>query len=270
MYLGIDIGGTKTLLAVFDHSGQVLAEHKIPTAKTYSAFIKSIEAVLLGELKEYEFSYCCCAVPDTTMDRGSGVVDSFGNLSWRNVPIKQDLGHLTSSATTVIENDAKLAALFEFNIMHDVKKLLYITIGTGIGIAVITDGKIDLSAPDTGGHGVLFEHEGKSQQSEDFASGRALAEKYGKRASQITDPGVWQVYAAGLAKVLVHFIELYKPDKVVVGGGIGAHFEKFEDFLKDELLKYQSPKLAIPPVIKAQKPEEAVIYGCYEYIKQNI
>jgi hypothetical protein len=33
--------------------------------------------------------------------------------------------------------------------------------------------------------------------------------------------------------------------------------------------KFNNPLVPIPPVVKAKRPEEAVIYGCYEFIKQN-
>jgi predicted NBD/HSP70 family sugar kinase len=60
-----------------------------------------------------------------------------------------------------------------------------------------------------------------------------------------------------------------QPDVVVVGGGVGAHFEKFQPFLEEALKKINNPLVPVPPLLKAQRPEEAVIYGCYEYIVQN-
>jgi hypothetical protein len=50
---------------------------------------------------------------------------------------------------------------------------------------------------------------------------------------------------------------------------VGAHFEKFQPFLEEALKKINNPLVPVPHLLKAQRPEEAVIYGCYEYIVQN-
>ena len=51
---------------------------------------------------------------------------------------------------------------------------------------------------------------------------------------------------------------------VVLGGGVGHYLEKYHHLLVTELKKYATPMVPIPPIIKAQRPEEAVVYGCYD------
>jgi glucokinase len=268
-YLGIDIGGTKTLVAVFDHAGQIVFEQKIKTTNDYAQFLAELGKVIETVTQKYTVKAACCAITAVEFDRERGIGRTFGNLDWVDAPIKDDLGKLLGNVPVYVENDAKLAALFEFNIIGEFKKILYITIGTGVGIALVVDGVIDTQVGDAGGRGFMLEYDGQQKAWDDIASGRFIFEHYGKKASEITDPSIWQDYVKPLAKGLEILIGLMEPEAVVIGGGVGAHLEKFDGFLKEELQKYRIAKLKLPPIIKAQRSEEAVIYGCYDYIKQN-
>lgn len=42
MYLGIDVGGTKTLVASLDDSGVILAQQKFPTPQDYQEFLAEL------------------------------------------------------------------------------------------------------------------------------------------------------------------------------------------------------------------------------------
>ena len=57
---------------------------------------------------------------------------------------------------------------------------------------------------------------------------------------------------------------------MIIGGGVGSHFEKFSAPLNDEMKKLELPMVNIPPIIKAKRAEEAVVYGCYDYINQKL
>ncbi len=269
MFLAIDIGGTKTLLAVFDQAGKIVFEHKAKTDKTYAKFLDDIEAALAKELKDYNFSYACCAAPGL-VDHKTGLVTRFGNLSWRDVPLKNDLQKLLRHVSVLVENDAKLAGLSEALLVHDkYKKVLYLTISTGIGGGIIINGKIDQALADAEPGQMMLEHAGKIKKWEDFASGRALHKRTGKLAAEIDDPQVWRAYAQDLALGIEQLLAVIQPDAVIIGGGVGAHFEKFALPLHEELKKLENEMVRIPPVIKAQRPEEAVIYGCYQLIRQQ-
>ncbi len=270
-YLAIDVGATKTLLAVFNRSGELVCECRIATNPDYQKFKAEI-GQKIGELKQqYRFSHCCIALPSRFENFEDGVASHFGNLDWVDIPIKSDLQELLPSAKILFHNDAKLAGLSEASLLHGkYKKVLYVTISTGIGGGVITDGIIDKDFENFEPGQMVFEPGGKTQQWEDFASGKALRAKYGKPAAEIDDPAVWQAYAKDLAIGFEDILATVQPDAVVVGGGVGAHFEKFQPFLEAELNKINNPLVPTPPLLKAQRPEEAVIYGCCEYIKQNV
>jgi len=257
------------LLAIFDAGGKIIKEHKFPTPKKYPDFLSELKKSL-EQFNEYHISICCCAIPGK-VDRRSGIGLVFGNLAWRNTPIKEDLTSLLDHAKVLVENDSNLAGLHEALIFHkNYKKVLYITIGTGIGDGIIIDGKIDPDFADSESGQMMLDYNGKLTRWEDIASGRALVERYGQTGSQIQDPKIWQQFAKDLSLGLIELVAALQPDVIIIGGGIGTHFNKYAQFLNAELKRHENPMVPIPPIVKANKPEEAVIYGCYDYIKQNI
>jgi predicted NBD/HSP70 family sugar kinase len=270
MYLGIDVGASKILFAVFDQSGKVVTEHKIKTPADYDGFKVVVADVLGSVLREYKFTHVCCAIPGW-IDFNKGVLVAGGRIPWHNVPIKKDLVKLMPGIKVLVHNDAKLAGLSEAILLHKkYRKVLYITISTGIGGGIIINDVIDSDFADFEPGQMMFEHDGKTIKWEAFASGRSLKEKYGKLASEINDPAIWKEFASGVAQGFEELLATIQPDVIVIGGGAGAHFEKFKDFLVKDLQAIKNPMVPIPPLLKARRPEEAVIYGCYDYIKQNI
>ena len=265
MYLGVDVGGTKTLLAVFTKDGKLKQSVKFSTPQNYSQFLDALTENIQA-LDVEDFSACCIAIPGV-IDRDKEIGLDFGNLPWQNVHIVEFLEKFLKTPV-LLENDAKLAGLYEAsNIKDRYKKVLYITISTGIGISLIIDGVIDTNIGDGGGHSLMLQNGKETISWEELASGKAITKKYGKQASEINDPEIWKVISRKFALGLIDVISLLQPEVVVIGGGVGSHFKKFGAYLKTDLKKYEMPIMKIPPVIPAKRPEEAVIYGCYELLK---
>lgn len=265
MYLAVDIGATKVLLAVFTSSGKLVEQFKFPTPKTYQGLISALEDATTN-LENKDFKRAAVAVPGR-LDRKNGIGIAFGNRNWRNVPIRRDAERVLG-CPVVIENDAKLAALSEaILIKKDFKKVLYVTISTGISSGLIVNGVIDPELADSESGQMWFDFEGKPTQWEDFASGRAIVARYGKRASEITDPVIWKQIAHNIALGLVELVAIIQPEVIVLGGGVGSHFDKYKTLLLAEMKRYSLPITPTPPIVKAIHPEEAVIYGCYQIAK---
>src|SRR3989344_1898514 len=145
MYIAIDLGGTKTLVGLLDHDGEVKKAVKFPTSENYQNFLQEITAA-------------CMAIPGT-VDRQNGIILHLGNLNWpKEIPIKADISTFLN-CPVVIENDANTAALSEALIVKDMyQKALYITISTGIGSGYVVDGKLDEALLDVEiGHN-MYEH----------------------------------------------------------------------------------------------------------------
>jgi predicted NBD/HSP70 family sugar kinase len=267
MYVGVDIGGTKTLIAVLDEHGVIVEEIKFPTSHDYKIFVKHLQENS-AKLSNKEFVAGVAGITGPRTDRERGIGINFSNLPWRNVPILKDTEEILK-CPMAIENDAKLAALSEAMLLKDsYKRVLYVTISTGIGFGWVVNGVIDTSIGDGGGRTILLEHEGKMTPWEDFAGGRAIVARYGKRAEEITDEATWKAICRDLAKGFIHLIAVMQPEVVVIGGSVGTYFNRYGKILRAEVEKYDIPLIKLPAFVEAQRPEEAVVYGCYDLAKQ--
>lgn len=267
MYICIDIGGTKTLVCSVNDDGVIQASIKLLTPKNYDDFLQELSRAR-QQLGVADFRAGTIAAPGR-IDRKREVVISCGNLDWKNVHLARDVEQITSCPIR-LENDAKLGGLSEALLLETLPaRVLYITISTGIGIALITNGVIDTTVSDGGGRTMLLPYHGKLTPWEDFASGNAIVRKYNKLASEITDENTWRDIVHTLTPGFIELIAILAPDTIIIGGGAGHYLERFHDMLVGSLRQYETPMLDIPPILPAQNPDEAVIYGCYEYARQK-
>jgi predicted NBD/HSP70 family sugar kinase len=264
MYLGIDIGGTKTLVASLDNSGVIQEEFRFPTPKLYKDFLKKL-ADNVAKLSTNKFIAVGVGAPGK-IEREDGIGVAFGNLPWHGVSLGKDIGTIVQ-CPVVVENDANLAGLSEAMLLKEYRKVLYLTISTGINTGFIVDQQIDPNLADSEAGHMMLEHNGKLEAWENFASGRAIVARFGKRASELTDRHTWQIIAHDIALGLIDLIALIEPDVIVLGGGVSSHFDKFGDFLQAYLKQYDNPLITLPELRVAARPEQAVIYGCYDLAK---
>lgn len=144
--LGIDIGGTKVVLAVGDREGEPVAVRRLPTplsgvwrddldaiAAEARSLLGSTEAAPHADLTQVGVS-----LPGP-VDPLEGVLINPPNLpGWRDVPVAAHLAEALGTATR-IENDANAAALAEarFGAGQGIADLVYLTMSTGVGGGVI-------------------------------------------------------------------------------------------------------------------------------------
>ncbi len=267
MYIGIDVGGTKTLVCTLTNEGVIRESYKFPTPQDYDEWRKQLKECV-RRLTTRGFVAGCVAIPGV-IDREKGYLIKLGNLGWENKAIVSDVRRIIG-CPTYFNNDAKLGGLSEAMLLkHKYKRVLYITISTGIGVGLVVDQKIDENLGDGGGRTMLFERNGEMVPWETFGSGKNIVETYGKMASEIDDPKIWAQIVPNFTPGFIQLISTLNPEVIVVGGGAGHYLKKFHDLLIADLKKYETPMFVIPPIIPAERPDEAVAYGCYDYAKQK-
>jgi predicted NBD/HSP70 family sugar kinase len=264
MYVGVDIGGTKTLVGVLDDNGIIIEQVKFPTPKLYDEFVEKLRGIAL-QLTNKEFRAGCIALPGR-IDHEHGIGLFFGNLAWENVPLQVDGEHIFQ-CPILLENDSKLGGLSESMLLPADKRVLYVTISTGIGTGLIDHRKIVSELANSEGGHMLLDYRGKRVKWESFASGHAIVSRYGKRASEIEDPAIWHRIAYDLTQGFIELMAILQPDIIVIGGSVGRYFDKFRDFLSTEVAHFHDPLVPIPEFIAAARPDEAVLYGCYDLAK---
>ncbi len=267
MYLAVDIGGTKTLVALFSSDGEVVKQLRFPTPHDYQLFLQDLSAHV-SDLGAHRVEYCCVAVPGL-LDREQGMVIALGNLPWRNDYIRDDVARVLGVPTT-IENDAKTAGLSEAILLkNEYQDVLYATISTGIGGALLRDGEIVPSLQDMELGKIPLQHGGKIVHWEDFAGGRSIVSHFNKRASEITDPKDWAYIGTNIAYGLGIACSILQPDVIVLDGGVGQFAEKFRSVIMEYLDQHLHDNVRQPEaVLTARRPNVAVIHGCYELAKR--
>jgi predicted NBD/HSP70 family sugar kinase len=264
MYLGIDVGGTKTLVAVLNRHGVIEERTKFPTPPDYAAWRDQLARVV-EKFSTKKFIAVGVGVPGR-VDRARGIGLDMGNLPWHHVPVKSDLEKFLG-CPVVVDNDANLAGLSEAMLVKHYSRVLYITISTGIGTGFIVDQRIEPAFADSEGGKMMLEHGSKVEEWEDFASGHAIFERYHMPARDITDPAIWKRIARDISIGMIDLIAVMQPQIIVLGGSIGTYYPRYQKFLEQALAHFETPLVPIPPIKQASRPEEAVVYGCYDLAK---
>jgi len=266
--IGIDIGGTKMAGALVDDAGNVVNELKIPSPIDDSD--QMIEAIssLISTLGEGQQVMAVGVAAAGFMSADREVMYHSPNIAaWRNEPLKRRI-EIKTNLPVLLENDANAAgwAEFRFGAGAGSKSMIMLTIGTGVGGAIISNGVLLKGGFGIGGelgHAVLHPGGkecgcGQSGCVESYCSGTALL-KAARELSQSNDPKATrlkelmlesgelsgeQLYraisendfaAAELITELGHnlgtaiaslFVPVLDPELVVIGGGVSAVGEK--------------------------------------------
>jgi glucokinase len=155
--VGIDLGGTKILTARCNREGRVLAQARRPTQAgdgpdgVLGRIYATIEAVL-ADANPAELLGVGIGTPGT-LDVESGTVFAPANLpGWTRVPLRELLSawlqaRVGRPVPVAVANDANAAALGEYRFgagaaYPGLRHMVYMTISTGIGGGIITDGRL--------------------------------------------------------------------------------------------------------------------------------
>lgn len=268
MLVTVDTGGTKTLIAPFEQSGVMGEIIKFPTPRAQDEYVALLRKMLQENFGDKLVEALVVALPGIVKD---GIAIWCNNLEWRNFDARTALAGVLGDVPILIENDANLAGLAETRILDPMPlSSLYVTISTGIGTGVITNGHIDPGLRYSEGGRALVEFRGKVQEWEDFASGNAIYEEFNTYARDITSSHIWSQIADRISRGFLAAIPIIQPDTVIIGGSIGTYFEHYGAEL-ESILRQKLPSHIPCPVFQAARhPEQAVIYGCYYYALDSL
>ena len=263
MKIGIDLGGSHIAIGVIDDKGYIVEKiEKRLLSKDKKNIKETIENYIIKNTNElmskYKIKEIGIAVPGTIKD---GIILKSVNLGVSNYNIIDNLKK-EINLPIKIRNDAKCAAIAENKIgaLKDYSRSIFLTLGTGIGGAVIINNKL----LDTGelpgcefGH-VIIQKDGlkcncgKNGCFEKYASMKALKTNLRQvlgvdektRGQELLDiirknpdneelNKVIDEYIEYLSIGLSNLINIFEPEAI----GIGGSFVYFSDVLLDKLIK---------------------------------
>ena len=147
--VGIDIGGTNTVIGLVNRCGECIVESSISTRNhnTFNAFIEAISIKIkdlhhqIG-IDNYVLQGIGIGAPNGSF--GLGAIVDAPNLDWKGLlPICKEITKQTN-LPSVVTNDANAAALGEmlFGGAKGMKDFIVVTLGTGLGSGIVSNGKL--------------------------------------------------------------------------------------------------------------------------------
>ena len=228
MIAGIEMGGTKTVVAVGKADGTVIEEFRYPTTNGEETFSTAISWLReRGEPSAIGVgAFGPVSVNKARPDYGQMLATP--KPGWAGFSIVGALKAAFPQVKVEIETDVNAAVLAEAGDFQDIG---YITIGTGIGGGVMADGKLL--------HGAVHSEFGhwfpRKAAGDDFAgvcpfhgdcleglaSGPAMMKRWGKEAKDLIDePKAWAFETHYLAQACMTLLASVNPARVVIGGGV--------------------------------------------------
>ena len=269
VFIGIDIGGTKTAISAGNSTGDILEKKSFPTDKDLNAALETIfnecGALMLKYGDKCTALGISCGGP---LDSGKGLIQSPPNLpGWDNVPIIERL-EKRFSLPAFIENDANACALAEwrYGAGQGCQNMVFLTFGTGFGAGLILDGKLYRGANGLSGEvgHIRMSEEGplgygKRGSLEGWCSGNGLSEAYfdlyGDRISggevciraEHGDEKAGKVIeksAFMLGRFLATLIDIINPDRIVIGSIFARSEALFRSSIEEIIHKECLPQTA--------------------------
>ena len=253
MYLAVDIGATKTLIALFARRGRAVRKVKFPTAHGSKTFMEDL-VTNLRPFTRYHINSIVVAVPGVVQKNCSV---RFGNRNWGDIDICTPIKSLFS-CPVYFENDANLAALYEAYGLPG--RTVFLTFSTGIGGGVVEKNHMVDSGTFEPGHRE-YSYNGKVAEWEDMAAASAIGKYYHvDAATSLRGKKIMQDIAARVYLGLPDIVEQCHPNTIILGGPLGKIFRLYSKYL---------PKISGVKYCRPKRPLESVIYGCYLYAQQK-
>lgn len=142
--VGIDIGGTKIAGALVDEAGEIVREIRVPSPIADPADMVEAIASVINQLTDGAKVVGVGVAAAGFLSADREVMFHSPNIAaWRNEPLKSRIQEKTSYPV-LLENDANAAgwAEFRFGAGQNVSSMIMLTIGTGVGGAVVTEGRL--------------------------------------------------------------------------------------------------------------------------------
>ncbi len=283
-YLGIDLGGTNIKAAVVNKEGGIFGSASFktharrgPEAPAGQLILAAEKAMAAAGVEASEVSAAGIGIPgNAAWPRGEVIFCP--NLAWKRFDL---ISRLESKLNIKFSmgNDADCMALAEsrFGAGREYRSFMLITLGTGVGGSIINEGRVFRGFGDCGGefgctplvHGG---YESKSSMNgclEEYCSIRGMKRlaseeglpfgtgpmdvfalaKSGDAAAQRT----LERYTQLLSEALAGFVNIFRPDAILIGGGISRAGEALFGRLNSKLsrLTYACDCVPAPPVLPA-------------------
>ncbi len=256
MYGALEAGGTKMVCAVGDENGRILEQISIPTTTPDETMPKILDYFRTKDI--CAIGIACFGPID--LDKKSntyGYITSTPKTEWKNFNIVgclRDALHIPVGFDTDV--NGSLLGEITYGCAKGLTDAIYLTIGTGIGGGVMTNGKLlhGMLHPELG-HIIIGKRADDKGECvcpfhdscfEGLAAGPSIEKRWGRKAKELSDdPKVWELEADYIGTALVNFCMTLSPQKIILGGGVMHQMQLFpliRDVFKKKMAGYINTK----------------------------
>ena len=269
-YLGLDIGGTKTIMRLEDENKNEIAQKRYPSVKEFDIFENNIREFLPeANVKETEVEAMCCGIPGSVENDGV-TVSLIPSLGWQGTVLKDELFSKFPFPCFAI-NDVN-SAMWAVRDEIEEKNAVLIAIGTGVGGAYMCDdviingangfaGEIGYILNESEARDILKRDSDISHESfgalENKISGTAL-ERIARNAGFESSTEMFLKYDESkiaaektedflitLAVCAANCASLTDPEVIMIGGGVSNSLPPFMDKLTGYIRRFTPSKAKV-------------------------
>jgi len=277
--VALDIGGTKILAAAATSDGAALGTLRAPTPRSLPEGLELLRK-LTRECAGGNQIQSIGAAIGGPLDWKTGVVSPLHQSEWRNVPLKS-LMEREFGCPFHVDVDTNVAALGEWEARERLpRRLLYLTISTGMGGGFIVDGRVFRGAagehPEVAHQSVAWKGSWKSVRCEcgaegcleELVSGNGIRRLYGKPAPELSE-AEWAEVGGNLGQGLRNLATITAPDLIAIGGGVafGAGEKLLGPARKTAAAGLKL--LALPPIEPSRLGYETALRGAFVLAKEG-
>lgn len=289
--IGIDLGGTAIKLGRFNQDGSCLQSLSVATPQpaTPAAVVAKIVDAIAQIDPENQTVAIGVGTPGPTDGTGRIVLVAINLAGWQDVPLADWLEAKTGKPT-ILANDANCAGLGEawLGAGRQFQNLILLTLGTGVGGAIILDGKLFVGHQGAAGELGLITlnpdgpmcNSGNQGSLEQYASVTAIRRRTDKEPVELgtlAQEGdaealtFWQEYGKDLGIGLTSLIYVLTPQAIIIGGGVSASFEFFLPAVTKEIEQRVIPTSRVGlQILPAELGNSAGMVGAAKLAWQNI
>ncbi len=280
--IGVDLGGTKVNAGLVQGDRIIKRKYaKLPqNSKNEWDVINIIIDLIKDLISDNKVSGIGVGVP-SILDKKKGIIHEVQNIpTWQEVPLG-DILKKEFGLPIFLDNDANCFALgeYHFGLGKNCKNLVGLTLGTGMGSGIITNGRLITDA--NGGSGEFGMIPYKDGIIEDYCSGKFFKNFYGlngeelvKLANQgdINALNIFEEFGEHLGHAIKIIMYALDPQTIIVGGSIVSSAPFFEKSLQKSIQKFAYKKVLENFEIKYSNTPNIAILGAISlyYDKTNI
>ncbi|MCR5626087.1 MAG: ROK family protein [Lachnospiraceae bacterium] len=247
VYGALEAGGTKMVCALGDENGKITEQVSIPTTTPEETMPKIIEYFKDKNIRALGIG---CFGP-VDLDKKSatyGYITSTPKTPWKNyniVGVMKDALKVPVGFDTDV--NGSLLGEVTYGASKGLEDAVYITVGTGVGMGIITGGKfLHGMIHSEAGHMALLRHpkdkyEGRCPFHHDclegMAAGPAIEGRWGKKGNELKENDeVWEIESEYLAQAITNLIYVLSPRRIILGGGV-MHQESLFPLIREKVTK---------------------------------